>query len=358
MKSSDLCPKQMTNGPCGGVRPSGTCEVDAALRCPYLDALESLPWRHPVVEEREKRSGRGRLEQTLRSGKFAVIAEAYTPDSADLSALVKTYSAFKDKVTAVNIAEHALATPHTSTLAAAALLEREGVEAIVNLTCRDRNRIGLQGEILGAAALGVKNLFCVTGDHPKLGDHPEAKAVFDLDSLQLVSLCKTLRDRGELMNGRRLEHAPQLFIGAAANPFSPPVGLQAERVAAKVAAGADFIQTQGIFDVAGFEAFTGQLRDFGALEHAYLIAGVALVTSLDQGLWLQKEVPGARVPESFVAALRKTPPAKRRAFGLSYTLELIGQLRELEGVNGVLLFPLHGDTFSLAETLDALNGVG
>ena len=356
MDAQTLCPKHMTNGPCGGVTPAGACEVDGALPCPYLDDLALLPWRQPTMpRERAVRRSEGRLERTLHSGRFAVIAEAYTPDSADLSKLIQTYRGFQDKITAVNIAEHALASPHTSTLAAASLFEQNGVEAIINLTCRDRNRIGLQGEILGAAALGVKNLFCVTGDHPALGDHPEAKAVFDLDSLELIALAKRMRDDGLLLSGRVLEPPPRLFIGAAANPFTRPFDLQAERVAAKVAAGADFIQTQGIFDVGGFEGFVAQLRDFGALEHAYLIAGVAVVTGLEQALWLQREVPGARVPDELVERLRRTPERRRRDFGLAYAADLVARLRGVAGVSGALLFPLHGDVLSLREVLERIN---
>jgi methylenetetrahydrofolate reductase (NADPH) len=345
----------MLNGPCGGVRQDNTCEVNHQLLCPYLQLVNELPWRHPLLNAHESKPVReGRLEQTLRAGKFAVIAEAYTPDTSDLSDLIKTYSAFKNKITAVNIAEHALATPHTSTLAAAALFERAGIEAIINLTCRDRNRIGLQGEILGAAALGIKNIFCVTGDHPALGDHPEAKAVFDLDSLQLVSLVKRLRDNSELLNGRRLESKPNLFIGGAANPFSPPVSLQAERVAAKVAAGADFIQTQAVFDLKSLQAFTHGLESFGVFEHAFLIVGVAVVTSLEQALWLQREVPGSRVSDEFIARLRRTPESQRRVKGTQYALELVQQLEETRNVHGVLLFPLHGNVSSLAEVLEEL----
>lgn len=273
------CPKQMTHGPCDGVRASGACEVDAELPCPYLNILDTLPWRRPVIlEKMHPRSSRaqGRLELALHGGKFVVIAEAYTPDSANLSGLVDTYTAFEDKITAVNIAEHALASPHASSLAAAALFERAGIEAILNLTCRHRNSIDLQGEILGAAALGVKNVFCVTGDHPALGDHPEAKAVFDLDALELISLTKKLRDERKFLSGRGLEHPPDLFIGAAANPFTRPAELQAERVAGKVAAGARFIQTQAIFAVPQFKCFVRQLRSFGVFGYAHLIAGVAV----------------------------------------------------------------------------------
>jgi 5,10-methylenetetrahydrofolate reductase len=353
----------MAHGPCGGVRANGGCEVDGNLRCPYLDVLDDLPWRQPQLPASQDRSSqvqdeaysKGKLEATLRADDFALIAEVYTPDSADLSSLLAQYAPFKDKITAVNIAEHALATPHTSTLAAAALFERAGLETIINLTCRDRNRIGLQGEILGAAALGVPNIFCITGDHPALGDEPTATPVFDLDSLGLIALAKQLRDDGTLLNGRKLEATPNIFIGTAANPFSTPIHLQAERIAAKVAAGANFIQTQGIFDVDGFTTFVGQLRDWGALEHAHLIAGVALVTSSKQARWLQTAVPGARVPDELIEELEQLSEADQRAFGLNYAVNLIAELKKLDGVSGVLLFPLQGDVAAIGETLEQLS---
>ena len=349
------CPKHMTHGPCGGVSSSGRCEADADLRCPYLDVLDDLPWRNPeLTESAEKDVSGGRLERTLTTGNFALIAEVYTPDSADLTELVESYLPFKDNVTALNIAEHALATPHASTLAAAALFERAGMETIINLACRDRNRIGLQGEILGAAALGVKNLFCVTGDHPKLGDQPEAEPVFDLDSIGLIRLVKQLRDEGELLEGRKLTASPRLLIGAAANPFSPPADLQAERIAAKVTAGANFIQTQGVFDVAGFEGFVAGLRRWGVLEHAHLIVGIAIATSAAQARWLQREVPGARVPDELIKKLDALPPAVQREAGVAYAAQLVEKIRLVDGVSGALLFPLHGDVASIGEVLERL----
>jgi methylenetetrahydrofolate reductase (NADPH) len=345
------CPKRMYHGPCGGVRAGGGCEVDARLPCPYLQLTDTLPWRRPVVVADQRTHSAGRLEQALRAGELVTIAEVYTPDSADLSRLLESYLPLKPHITAVNIAEHALATPHASTLAAAALFERAGLEAIINLTCRDRNRIALQGEILGAAALGVNNLFCITGDHPARGDHPEAQAVFDLDALELIALVRRLRDDGTLLSGRPLTERPRLFIGAAANPFSPPVVLQAERVAAKVAQGANFIQTQAMFDVVGLAQFTAELAAFGVFEAAYLIVGVALVTSLTQALWLKREVPGARVPDTLLRQLERLSPREQRRFGLKYADNLMAQLASQPHVSGVLLFPLHGDLQALYELL-------
>lgn len=353
-----VCPKHMRNGPCGGVTPGGMCEVNATLACPYLEIPESLSWRAPELPPgRPPRRSDGRLETALRAGEFVTIAEAYTPGGADLYATISRYESMKDRITAVNIAEHALATPRASTLAAAALFERAGIEAIINVTCRDRNVIALQGDLLGAAALGVKNVFCITGDHPALGDHPQATGVYELDSLGLIRLTRQLCDEKKFSSGRELDPAPRLFAGAAANPFSPPVELQAERVAAKVAAGTDFIQTQAVFDVAGFGGFVEQLWATGALDRAWLIVGVAPVVSLEGAYWLQREVPGARVPEELISTLSRAPEAHRRNAGLSYAAEQIHNLRETPGVNGVLLYPLLDDVESIAELLDLDNGV-
>lgn len=350
-----ICPKSMLNGPCGGVREDHSCEANRELPCPYLSVLDLLPWRGATATNTSATKLQPKtasaLEAALCRGEFVVIAEAYTPDTADLTLLIEAYAAFKHKIHAVNIAEHALATPHTSTLAAATLFKRAGIDAIINLTCRDRNRIGLQGEVLGAAALDIDNVFCVTGDHPVLGDHPNAKAVFDLDSIELIKTVKGLCD-GSMLSGRRLERSPALLIGAAANPFSHPVHLQAERVAAKVRAGARLIQTQAIFDIDGFGAFVAQLESYGVFDEAFLIAGVAVVTSLEGARWLQREVPGARVPADMIAKLEKLAPLERRRAGINHAREMIERLEALKHVHGVLLFPLHGDVSSLAELLE------
>lgn len=359
-QARSLCPKHMTHGPCGGVRPGGGCEADATLLCPFPRLGDALPWQHLQPEGAPRRLDRRTLATLntlaghLFGDAFVVIAELWPPDSADLAATVHRYLALGPRLAAVNIADSPLASPHVSSLATAALFERHGLAAIMNLTCRDRNRIALQAELMGAAALGVQAVFCITGDHPALGDHRHAGAVYDLDSFGLIRLARRLRDEGTYESGRPITDRPRWLIGAAGSPFSLPTEIQAERAAAKVHAGADFIQTQAVFDADAFRHFPARLMDLGALEQARLIAGVGVVTTLAQAAWLNRDVPGAHVPEHFIASLQRTPPSRRRAAALRYAADLIAQLRAMPGVSGILLFAMEGDVESLGELLALL----
>ncbi|MEW5961868.1 MAG: methylenetetrahydrofolate reductase C-terminal domain-containing protein [Chloroflexota bacterium] len=348
-----ICPKHMRHGPCGGVHPGNLCEVDETLTCPYLEVLDKLPWRlnGPLPGLVRSQANQGKLAKRLRSGGFAVVAEVYPPSGVNAGALLQRYQPFRDRVDAVNVADNPLSTPYLSALVTAALFARHGFSTVLNITCRDRNLIGLQAELLGAAALGVENIFCVTGDHPALGNQTYAQPVFQLDSLELIALARRLRDEGPLEHGRTLDSRPNYLIGAVASPFSIPSEIQAERAAAKVAAGAEFLQTQAVFNLKLFQEFIQRLTDLGALAGAWLIAGVAVATKLEQALWLQTQVPGSPVPQEFVSLLRRTAPAQRRATALAYIADLIGQIRRLPEVSGVLVFPLNSDVESMGELL-------
>jgi methylenetetrahydrofolate reductase (NADPH) len=349
-----LCPKHMRHGPCGGINPDHTCEVDDSLPCPYLPLLEKLPWRleAPLDGLAHSQVAQSRLAERLRSGNFALVVEVYPPAGSDLAPFLQRYEPFRRRVDALNVADNPLSSPYLSALATAALFERRGFPTALNITCRDRNLIGLQADLLGAAALGIQNVFCVTGDHPVLGDHAYAQPVFELDSIDLIGLARKLRNAGSLESGRPLDSRPTYMIGAAASPFSIPSEIQAERAAAKVAAGAEFLQTQAVFNFEIFRNFTKQLADFGALEGAWLIAGMAVVTTLEQAFWLQTQVPGSSVPTDFINILRRTRASQRRAAALAYTAELIHQIQELEGVSGILIFPLNGDVEAMGELID------
>lgn len=349
-----LCPKHMRHGPCAGINPDQTCEVDDSLTCPYLSVLEKLPWRleAPLSGLTHSQVDRSRLAERLRRGDFAVVVEVYPPAGTDLSAFIQRYEPLRQRVDALNVADNPLSSPYLSALATAGLFERQGFPTALNITCRDRNLIGLQADLLGAGALGVQNVFCVTGDHPVLGDHAYAQPVFELDSIDLIGLARRLRDAGTLESGRSLDSRPAYLIGAAASPFSLPSEIQAERAAAKVKAGAEFLQTQAVFNLDRFRDFIKQLADFGALEGAWLIAGMAVVTTLEQAFWLQTQVPGSSVPAEFINILRRTKASQRRAAALAYTAELIHQIRELEGVSGILIFPLNGDIEAMSELVE------
>jgi len=349
------CPKHMTNGPCGGVAADGTCEADAALTCPYPPLAAELPWRNPSPpSQKPPPRSSGQLEARLRAGEVAVLLEAYTPPSADMGELAARYAPYAGAIDAVNLADHAVATPRASTLAGAAALGRAGIEVIANVSCRDRNAIALQGDVLAAASLGVSTVLCLTGDHPAVSGQPAGHPVYEYDAFELLGLVRHLRDTATFTDGRAVETAPAVLAGAGANPFSNPRELQAERVAAKVAAGAEVLLTQGVFESSGLRGFLDDLERFGALSGAWLIAGVAVVTSLEQAEWLAS-VPGAQVPEELVAALRRTSPDRRRAEGLRRAREVADELADDPRVSGILSYPILDDVEAAGDLASTLS---
>jgi methylenetetrahydrofolate reductase (NADPH) len=207
----------------------------------------------------------------------------------------------------------------------------------MQMTCRDRNRIALQSDLLGASALGIRNILVMTGDHPKFGDHPEAKPVFDLDSVQLLWTLRTMRDQHILLSGRKLDPAPDCFLGAVENPFAPPVEFRADRLGKKVAAGAQFVQTQFVFDVPAFARWMAQVRDLGLTEHCAILAGVGAVRSIKALDYMQSHVPGVEVPDHVFQRLRKVPPAQQTAEGIKLAAEIVQQVAQIPGVAGVHL---------------------
>src|SRR5437773_2611007 len=216
-----------------------------------------------------------RLERVLRSGRFAVTAELDAPDSADPAAVYKNALVLAEVCDAINATDGASSNCHMSSMGCCALLARAGYEAVLQVSCRDRNRIAIQGDLLGAAAMGVKNVLCLTGDGVQAGDQPEARPVFDLDSITLLRTARILRDKGQFLSGRKLESPPRLFLGAAENPFVPPFDFRPLRLAKKVEAGADFIQTQFCFDVPRLRQFMAKVRDLGLHEQVFILVGVA-----------------------------------------------------------------------------------
>ncbi|MCP4423214.1 MAG: methylenetetrahydrofolate reductase [Chloroflexi bacterium] len=276
-----------------------------------------------------------RLERVLRSGRFAVTAELNPPDSADPEDVYKAALVLSEVCDGINAVDASGAHCHMSSVAICALLTRAGYEPVYQVACRDRNRIAIQGDLLGAAAMGVRNVFCITGDDVSIGDQPEAKRVFDFDSIQLLRTARMMRDEAVFLSGRKLTTPPRMFLGAAANPFVPPYDWRPLRLAKKVAAGADFIQTQYCFDVPRFEKFMQRVRDLGLHEKAFILVGVGPLRSERAAEYMRSNVPGVVVPDAIIERLRKTPKKQKQAEGKRICTEIVQQLREIEGVAGV-----------------------
>jgi len=279
----------------------------------------------------------GRLERVLRSGRFAVTAELDPPDSADRNEVYDAALVLSQVCDAINATDASGAHCHMSSVAICALLTRAGYAPVLQISCRDRNRIAIQGDVLGAAAMGVDNVLCLTGDDVSVGDQPEAKRVFDFDSIQLLRTIKTMRDEGVFLSGRKLSVRPRLFLGAASNPFRPPYDWRPLRLAKKIEAGADFIQSQYCFDIERLRTFMARVRDMGLNEKAYFLVGVGPLRSERAAEFMRTNVPGVEIPDAVVERLRKTPKEKKREEGKRICVEIIQQAREIEGVHGIHL---------------------
>ena len=276
-----------------------------------------------------------RLERVLRSGRFAVTAELNPPDSADPHAVYDRALVLASVCDAINATDASGANVHMSSVGMCALLTRAGYEPVMQVSCRDRNRIAIQGDLLGAAAMGVRNVLCLTGDGVQAGDQPEAKPVFDLDSISLLRTARMLRDEGRFLSGRPLETRPAFFLGAAENPFAPPYDFRALRMAKKIEAGAEFFQTQFCFDVARLREFMADVRRLGLHQKAHLLIGVGPLRSARAAEWTRTHVPGVVIPDEVIRRLRGVPPDRQAEEGKSLCIDIIQQVREIEGVHGV-----------------------
>ncbi len=301
-------------------------------------------------------SSRGRLERVLRAGEFAVTAELSPPDSADPKDVYERARVFDGWVDGINATDGSGANCHMSSVGVCALLTRVGYAPVMQISCRDRNRIAIQGDVLGGAAMGVGNVLCLTGDGVQCGDQPEAKPVFDLDSVALIETIKIMRDERRLLSGRPLSHPPELFIGAAENPFAPPYDFRPLRLAKKVAAGAQFIQTQYCYDVPMLERFMTRVRDLGLAERCFILVGVGPLASARAARWIRAHVPGVHIPDPVVARLERT--TDQREEGKRVCIELIQQIREIEGVAGIHLMAYRQEeaVAQIIERSDVLRG--
>jgi methylenetetrahydrofolate reductase (NADPH) len=274
-----------------------------------------------------------RLERVLRAGKFAVTAELNPPDSADPADVYEAAQPLGEVADALNATDASGANCHMSSIGICALLTRAGYGTVYQISCRDRNRIAIQGDVLGAAAMGVTNVLCLTGDGVGVGDQPGAKPVFDFDSVSLLRTIKTMRDNGVFLSGRKITRPPRMFLGAAENPCVEPYEWRPARLAKKVEAGAEFIQTNYIFDIPLFEKFMARVRDLGLDRKVYILAGVGPLASARAARWMRSNVPGIHIPDQVIDRMEKS--ASPAAEGKRLCIELIQQVAAIKGVAGV-----------------------
>ncbi|MGE4570835.1 MAG: methylenetetrahydrofolate reductase [Gammaproteobacteria bacterium] len=290
---------------------------------------------HPgnPLPEIEGHVSRGRFERVLKRGEFAVTTELAPPDSADRTEVFHEAAMFNHAVDAINATDGSGANCHMSSVAVCALLAHIGYSPILQISCRDKNRIAIQGDILGAAAMGVCNVLALTGDDVSAGDQPEAKRVFDLDSISLLTTIQKMRDESTLLSGRKLTEAPAMFAGSTINPFVPPVESRVSQMEKKINAGAQFIQTQYCFDMPMLKDFMSEAVDRGLTERAFILPGVGTLASANTAKWLRSNVPGVHIPDSIIKRLSGAENQKKE--GQKICVELMQQVKELEGVSGV-----------------------
>jgi 5,10-methylenetetrahydrofolate reductase len=376
------CPKSLRNGPCGGSH-NGYCEVVPTMRCTWDEAwtkaerrsqiprlmkiqplidwrLEGTPawlnvvkgiisidghpkdaWNIPIAQPATEPRAGTLLEQCLRAGEFVVTAEIVPPRVPDFKVIQKRVDALKGRVHGVNVTDTAAATVKMPSWAICSFLIQNGIEPIFQLGCRDRNRLALQSDLLGAYACGVRNVFAVSGDYVTVGDHPQARPVHDVDAIQLLAIFHRMRHEGKLASGSDLRDSakaepfkPKLFLGCAAHPTADPVKGQVMRVLKKALAGADFVQTQVVFDIERFRQFMAMAHDEGLTKHVKILAGIMPVKSV-KAFEFMKTVPGIRVPDALIKRLDAA--ANKEEEGLAIALELIEAVRATPGVAGVHL---------------------
>jgi len=287
----------------------------------------------------EMKSG-SNLEKVLKAGHFAFTGECGPPKGANVEHLVEKFQHLKGNVDAVNMTDNQTAVVRMSSLAGSHLMIDEGLEPNFQMVCRDRNRLAITSDILGAYALGIRNMLCLSGDHQKFGNHPEAKNVHDIDSMQLIRLATMMRDEGKFLNGDDIDVPPRLFVGAACNPFADPFEYRVHRLATKIKAGADFIQTQCIFNMDKFKEFMKRVVDMGLHEKCYILAGVTPMKSAGMANFMSKFVPGMDIPDSLKQRLKGVEKEQQPEEGIKYALEQIEEFKSMEGVAGVHLMAI------------------
>jgi methylenetetrahydrofolate reductase (NADH) len=280
------------------------------------------------------------LEKILKAGHFAFTGELGPPRGTNAEEVKEKAQHLKGNVDAVNITDNQTAMVRMSSWAASLFLIQEGLEPNFQMVCRDRNRLAMQSDILGAYAHGIRNMLCLSGDHCMFGDHPAAKGVFDIDSMQLIHMVKQMRDEGKFQGGADIEDPPKIFIGAAANPFADPFEWRVHRLAKKINAGVDFIQTQCIYNMKKFREWIKQANDMGLTEKAYILAGVTPMKSVGMAKYMKSKVPGMDVPDEVIERLQGAGKGKVADEGIKFACEQIEEFKEMKGVAGVHLMAI------------------
>ncbi len=285
--------------------------------------------------------GESALVRALLGGEFAVTAEIVPPLSSDPAALLDKATPLKGVVDAVNVTDGAGARSHMSSLVAAGLLAREGIEPVLQVTCRDRNRIALQSDVLGAGALGIHNILVLGGDDPKAGDQPDAKPVFDLDTTALIAMMREISEDGTILGGRRIDTPPRLFLGAADSPFDPPPDWKPDRLAEKAAAGARFVQTQFCYDIEIVRRYIDRLGAAGLTQRLFILLGTGPIASARSALWMRENLWGVIIPDAMIERLENASDEKEE--GRKICVEFIEQARAIDGVSGVHVMAIRQD---------------
>jgi 5,10-methylenetetrahydrofolate reductase len=286
-----------------------------------------------TLEKLPGHSSRGRLERVLRRGEFAVTAELNPPDSANPWEVYDRGAVFDGWVDAINATDGSGANCHMSSVGICALLTRVGYAPILQISCRDRNRIAIQGDVLGAAAMGVNNILCLTGDGVQAGDQPGAKPVFDLDCISLLETIRTLRDERQFLSGRKISEPPQVFLGAAINPFAPPHEFRPLRLKKKIEAGAQFVQSQYCYDVPILKDYMQRVTDMRLHEECFILIGVGPLKSAKAARWIRSNVPGVHIPENIIKRLDGANDQQQE--GKQICIEIIQEIQDIKGVSGV-----------------------
>jgi len=275
-----------------------------------------------------------KLEKILASGHMAVTSECGPPRGSDAKEIIEKAELIRDYVDAINITDNQTSVTRLCSLASCIHLKNIGVEPTLQMVTRDRNRIALQSDILGAASFDIRNILCLSGDHQQFGDSPQGQNVFDLDSMQLIQTVRMMRDEGKFLGGDDIKRPPRMFVGAAANPFADPFEIRVPRLAKKIAAGVEFIQTQCIYNLDKFEQYMKLVCDRGLHEKVFILAGVTPFKSAGMAKYIKNRVPGMDVPDEVVQRMSGVPKEKQAEEGINICVESIQRLKEVKGVRG------------------------